>query len=173
MISGMHIEVVLAAVYAVFLAAVAFGLELLARHSHQRSKRYRNSGFTYFRDADAWECPAGQQLLRHQTDFQRRIVHYRAPADACNKCPLKNNCTDSNEGRILKSHLDSWIESELRRFHRGISLALLLLATIILLAEVIRHSARSDLLVVTSLLLPISLVETKLLASFFSHKTDS
>jgi hypothetical protein len=173
MISGMHVEVVLAAIYAAFLAAVAFGLELLARHSHQRSERYRNSGFTYFRDLDAWECPAGQQLLRHQTDYQRRIVHYRASADACNRCPLKNNCTDSNDGRLLKSHLDSWIESELRRFHRGISLALLLLATIILLAEAIRHSARYELLVVASLLLPISLVETKLLASFLSHKADS
>jgi len=173
MIFGMHIEVVLAAIYASFLAAVAFGLELLARHSHQRSKRYRNSGFTYFRDADAWECPAGQQLLRHRTDFERHIVHYRASAEACNRCSLKRNCTDSNEGRLLKSHLDSWIESELRRFHRGISLALLLLATIILLAEVIRHSARYELVVVASLLLPISLVETKLLAAFLSHKTDS
>lgn len=173
MISGMHVEVVLAAVYAIFLAAVALGLELLARHSHQRSKRYQHSGFTYFRDADAWECPAGQQLLRHQTDFQRRIVHYRAPADACNQCSLKINCTDSNDGRILKNHLDSWIESELRRFHRGISLALLLLATIILLAEVVRHANRPELLVVASLLLPISLVGTKLLASFLSHKTDS
>jgi hypothetical protein len=52
-------------------------------------------------------------------------------------------------------------------------LALLLLATIILLAEAIRHSARYELLVVASLLLPISLVETKLLASFLSRKTDS
>ena len=146
MISGMHVEVVLAAIYAAFLAAVAFGLELLAHHSHQRSKRYRNSGFTYFRDVDAWECPAGQQLPRHRTDFQRRIVHYRASAEACNRCSLKSNCTDSNEGRLLKSHLDSWIESELRRFHRGISLVLLLLATIILLAAVIRHSARHELL---------------------------
>jgi hypothetical protein len=147
-------------------------LELLARHSHQRSERYRNSGFMYFRASDSWECPAGQQLLRHQTDYQRRIVHYRVPADACNKCSLKNNCTDSNEGRLLKSRMDSWIESELRRFHRGISLTLLLLAGTILVAEAIRHSAHLDLLVIAGLLFPVGIAETKLIASFFSRKRD-
>lgn len=171
MIPGVHIEIVFAASYAIFLTAVALGLELLARHSHKRSERYRNSGFIYFQDRDAWECPAGQQLLRQGTGIQRRIVHYRASADACNRCALKNNCTDSNEGRILKSHLDSWVESELRRFHRGISITLLLLAAIILSAAAIRHSAHYELLVVASLLFPISMVETKLVFSFLSRKT--
>jgi len=173
MISGVHTEVVLAASYAIFLTTVAVGLELLARHSHKRSERYRNSGFTYFRDRDAWECPAGQQLLRQEMHYERRIIHYRAPAEACNRCALKNNCTDSNEGRVLKSHLDSWIESELRRFYRGISIVLLLLAAIILSAEAMRHSARYELLIVASLLLSISLVETKLVFSFLSRKTDA
>ena len=172
MISGVHTEVVLVASYAIFLTTVAVGLELLARHSHKRSERYRNSGFTYFHERDAWECPAGQQLLRQRTHHERRI-HYRAPAEACNRCALKNNCTDSNEGRVLKSHLDSWIESELRRFYRGISIVLLLLAAIILSAEAMRHSARYELLIVASLLLSISLVETKLVFSFLSRKTDA
>jgi hypothetical protein len=172
MISGVHIEVILAAGYVVFLVTVAFILELLARHSHQRSETYRNSGFIYFRESDAWECPAGQQLLRHETDFHRKIVHYRAPAAACNRCSLKNNCTDSNEGRLITSHLDSWIESELRRFHRGISLALLLLATILLITEIVRYSAQYDLLVSVGFLLPVSIAEAKLLASFLSPKRD-
>jgi hypothetical protein len=172
MILGVHIEIVLAASYAIFLTTVAVGLELLARHSHKRSEQYRNSGFTYFADRDAWECPAGQQLHRQATDHQRRIVHYRASPDACNRCSLKNNCTDSNEGRVLKRHLDSWIESELRRFHRGLSMTLLLLAAIILSAAGIRHSGHQELLVIGSLLFPISLVETKLVFSFLSRKTD-
>jgi len=166
MISGVHIEVVLGATYAIFLVAVAFVLELMARHSHQRSERYRNSGFVYFRDMDLWECPAGRQLLRIETDYQQRVVHYRAPADACNTCSLKNNCTDSNEGRLLRSHLDSWIESELRRFHRGISLALLLLATVILIAEAVRHATPRELLIVGCLLLPLGFAEAQLFNSF-------
>ena len=166
MILGVHVEVVLAASYAIFLVGVAFILEFLARHSHKRSERYRSSGFVYFQKMDLWECPAGRQLLRAETDYQRRIVQYRAPADACNACSLKNNCTDSNEGRLLESHLNSWIESELRRFHRGISLALLLLATVILLAETVRHAEPRELFVVGSLLIPLGISETKLVASF-------
>src|ERR1700720_2749535 len=120
MMSSVHVEVVLAASYAIFLGGAAFVLECLARHSHRRSDRYRHSGFMYVREMDVWECPAGRQLLRTGTDYQRRIVHYRAPADACNACSLKNNCTDSDDGRLLKRRLDSWVESELRRFHRAI-----------------------------------------------------
>ena len=170
MISGVHVEVVLAASYAVFLVAVAFVLEFLARHSHKRSESYRSSGFVYFQKMDLWECPAGRQLQRTETDYQRRIVHYRAPADACNACSLKNNCTDSNEGRLLKSHLDSWIESELRRFHRGISLVLLLLATVILIAETVRHAEPRELFLVGCLLLPVGVVEARLFASFLTRQ---
>lgn len=170
MISGLHLEVVLAAIYAVFLVGVAVVLELIARHSHKRSERYRNAGFAYFPKTDLWECPAGRQLLRIETDYQRRIVHYRAPAEACNACSLKNNCTDSDQGRLLKSHLDSWVESELRRFHRGISLALFLLATIILLAETIRHAEPREFLLVGCLLIPLGIAELKLFASFLTHQ---
>ena len=52
MISGVSVEVVLAASYALVLAAVAFVLELVARHSHERSERYRSSGFVYIQGRD-------------------------------------------------------------------------------------------------------------------------
>jgi hypothetical protein len=166
MMAGVHVEVVLAASYAIFLVGVAFILELLARHSHQRSERYRNAGFVYLQDMDVWECPASRQLRRAATDYQRRVVHYRAPADACNACSLKNNCTDSNDGRLLKTHLDSWVESELRRFHRGISLVLLVLATLILAAETVRYGAPRELFLVACVLVPVGIAETQLFLSF-------
>ena len=170
MMSGVHVEVVLAASYAIFLAGVAFILELLARHSHQRSERYRNSGFVYLHDLDVWECPANRHLRRIATDHQRRVVHYRAPADACNACALKRHCTDSDEGRLLKRPLDSWVESELRRFHRGISLVLLVLATLILIAETVRHGEPREVLFVVCLLVPIGLAETRLFVSFLTRQ---
>lgn len=170
MISGVHVEVILAASYAMFLVGVAFTLECLARHSHNRSERYRNAGFVYFQKMDLWECPANRQLLRAETDHKRHIVHYRAPAEACNSCSLKNNCTDSNEGRTLKSHLDSWIESELRRFHRGISLILLFLATVILISETFRHSEFLELSLVGCLLIPVGLAEGRLFVSFLTRE---
>lgn len=169
MIVGIHAEVLLAAGYAAFLGAVALCLEWLARHSHKRSERYHNAGFIYLHKLDLWECPAGRQLVRSKVDYQRRIVEYRADADTCNACSLKNNCTDSNEGRRLESRLDSWVESELRRFHRGISLALLLLAITILVAEAFRHGGLRDLILLGCLLLPLGLAELKFLAAFLAR----
>src|SRR6516162_935266 len=155
MIYGMHIEVVLAAAYALLLVGVAAVLEYLARHSHRRSEHYRNSGFTYKRKLDVWECPTGHHLTRVQTDFERKIARYRAPAHKCNVCHCKKDCTDSHDGRELESRLDSWVQSELRRFHRGISLVLLLLASLILAAEIFRYHAVADWILLGLLLLSI------------------
>src|SRR5262252_1839347 len=113
MIAGIHLEVWLAAGYAALLGVIAWALEWVARHSHKHSEQYRDSGFVYRREMDLWDCPAGRQLTRDEVDYQRRVVYYRAPAHTCNECALKNNCTDSNDGRVLESRLDSWIESEL------------------------------------------------------------
>jgi hypothetical protein len=170
MISGVHIEVVLAASYAIFLVGIALILELLARHSHQRSERYRNAGFVYVQDLDVWECPASRQLRRTATVYERRLAHYRAPADTCNACALKKNCTDSSDGRLLMRHLDSWVESELRRFHRGISLVLFVLATLILVAETVRHGEPREVFLVVCLLVPIGLAETQLFISFLTRQ---
>ncbi len=161
MISGIHTEVVLALGYAAFLGSAAFLLEFLARHSHKRSHNYANAGFVFFRERDVWECPAGKQLARADTDYRRNVVYYRAPADACNSCSLKHNCTDSDEGRLLEHRLDSWVESELRRFHRGISLVLLFLAVVILVVESFRFSAPGDRLALASLLVPATIAALK------------
>ena len=138
MIHGVHIEVILAGGYALLLVGVAAILEWLARHSHRRSEHYRNSGFVYKQKLDVWECPTGHHLTREQTDFERKIALYRAPAHKCNACHCKKDCTDSGDGRVLESRLDSWLQSELRRFHRGVSLTLLALAVLILAAEMMR-----------------------------------
>lgn len=172
MIWDVHTEVFLALAYALFLMGVAFLLERLARRSQKRAEGYRNSGFVYFRELDYWECPAGHQLIQLQTDHQRRVTTYRAPASACNSCSLKLNCTDSNEGRVLERRLDTWIESELSQFHRGISLALLLLATLILLGEIVRYPALRDRESLVALLIPLGLAQLKLLPSLWPRHRE-
>jgi hypothetical protein len=162
---NIHTEVLLADGYALFLVGVAVILELAARHSHHRSQRYRNGGFVYQQALDVWECPTGHHLKREKTDFERRITHYRAPAHKCNACAFKKYCTDSDDGRLLESRLDSWLQSELSRFHRVISLALLLLAAIVLLAEMLRYRERTDCMALLILLLPISLAGSRYLVS--------
>jgi len=162
MIGGLHSEVFLALTYGLFLMAVAFLLEHLARRSQKRAEGYRISGFIYFSELDYWECPAGHQLVQVHTDYQRRVTSYRAPANACNSCSLKLNCTDSAEGRLLESRSDTWVESELRRFHRGMSLVLLLLAAIILAAEIFRYPQMRDREALVGLLLPLGLAQLRL-----------
>jgi hypothetical protein len=164
MIIGFHAEVLMAAGYSLFLAAVAALLEWLARHSHRRSEQMRVTGFRYRHEFDLWECPTGQPLRRHSTDHQRQIVRYRAPAHACNCCHKKPDCTDSDKGREIERRVNSWIESEIRRFHRGISLALLLLAGMILVAELVRYNQPRDSFLLGGVLIPITAAGVRLLA---------
>jgi hypothetical protein len=165
MIFGVHVEVLLAVIYASFLAATALVLELVARRSQRRAEDYRMSGFVYFRELDYFECPAGHQLVQLNMDHHRRTKSYRAPASACNSCPLKLNCTDSDDGRVLEKRWDTWIESELRRFHRGISMTLLSLATVLLMAEMFRYAQARDREVLAFLLVPLGFALFKLLPS--------
>ena len=109
--------------------------------------------------------PAGHQLIQLQTEHPRRVTTYRAPASACNPCTLKLNCTKSNEGRVLERWLDNWIESEPRQFHRGISLARLLLALLILRGEIVRYPALHDREALAALLVPLGWPQLKLLPS--------
>jgi hypothetical protein len=95
-------------------------------------------------------------------DSQRRVALHRAEAKSCNACVLKNNCTDSQEGRELDHHPDSWLQSEVRRFHRGISLALLFLAGLSLSLEIILQTATADLMVLLGAMVPVAIVTTRL-----------
>jgi hypothetical protein len=167
---SIDIEVLLAGAYAVFLLLVALALELVARHSHHRAKQMGVAGFRYHRHHDVWECPTGQQLKPIATDYARRLVRYRAPANICNKCSMKHLCTESDEGREIEHNPDSWLESELARFHRGISLSLLTLAALLLIVEMIRHQEATALLVIGPLLLAITLLGTQFFSAFFASR---
>ncbi|HXP87096.1 MAG TPA: hypothetical protein VN841_20365 [Bryobacteraceae bacterium] len=169
MSGGFDTEVLLAVAYAVFLAAVTAGLELAARHSHHRSERMRVAGFRYDPKLDLWTCPNDQKLLRAEMDFGRRVVVYRAQAHACNVCAMKSRCTDSDEGRTIEHAGDSWLRSELRHFHRGMSLALLLLAVVILAAEFVRHPGRSERLVLAGMAAAMLAIGIRLLAAFIDQ----
>jgi nitric oxide reductase large subunit len=54
--------------------------------------------------------------------------------------------------------------------HRGISLSLLLLAELLLVAEMIRHQRTTELLFLGFLLVPITLLETQLASAFFAAR---
>jgi hypothetical protein len=163
---GIDLNVLLACGYSVFLAAVAGVFELAARHSHHRSRRMRTVGFSYHPDLDIWKCPNGQHLYRAEVTQESTLVVYRAVAHECNSCPIKSRCTDSEEGRRIEVRPDSWVQSELRKFHRGLSLTLLLLAALILVVTILRQNNLTDQIFVAIPLLCITGVGLRLLIEF-------
>lgn len=120
--------------YAALLAASAAALEWAAARVHRRADAFRTAGFRYEAEHDRWRCPSDNLLHRREADHHRVRVVYRASAHVCNGCALKPQCTDSDQGRELVVEPGAWVESTMARFHRGVSLTLLLLAELVLAA---------------------------------------
>ena len=167
-----HPEVLLMAGYAVFLLAVSVGLDLLARHSHNRSERYRTAGFTYHHKSDAWVCPEDQILTRSEVDHDRRLVRYRGRPQICNHCPTKTDCTDSDEGREVVRAMDPWPHSEAGRFHRGISLSVAGIAALILTFELVRNHSPAEILVLGTALVVTGTVARHMHKAFCASSTN-
>lgn len=85
--------------------------------------------------------------MRSEVDHERRLVRYRGRPQICNHCPVKADCTNSEEGREVGRAMDPWPHSEAGRFHRGISLSVVLVAALILAAELVRNHAPAELVV--------------------------
>jgi hypothetical protein len=164
---GINLEVLLAAGYSIFLASVAAILEFAARHSHERTRRIPTVGFSYHPELDFWRCPNDKHLYRVEVMGESSAVRYQAHAIHCNNCPIKTRCTDSEEGRVVEVRADSWLQSELRRFHRGLSLTLLLLADFILVVTMLRQNNVRDQLILILSLLCITGAGFRIFSTFF------
>ena len=149
----MSAEALAAAAYGGALVVGAFLLEWLSAHTHRRSLRYRTAGFVYDEDHDHWRCPEGEHLWPHEFDDERRLVRYRAKAHVCNACPRKGACTDSDHGREIVRPVDPWPHSEAGRFHRGISLLMVVLGLSIVVLEAARHHDGPELALLAGVLL--------------------
>jgi hypothetical protein len=165
----MSAEGILAAGYGVFLLVAALVIEWLSAHTHRRSLRYRTAGFTYDELHDHWRCPEGEDLWPHEFDYERRLVRYRARAHICNGCPRKEACTDSDRGREIVRPLDPWPHSEAGRFHRGLSLVLVVLALLVLCVALARNHGGANAAVLLGLLAVALAVGRWLLRDFRSH----
>jgi hypothetical protein len=164
-----HTEVWFAAGYSAFLVLCALGIEWLSAHTSRRALRWRTAGFTYDALHDRWWCPEGQDLWPHEFDDERRLVRYRAKPHICNRCPRKPDCTDSDRGREIVRPLDPWPHSEAGRFHRGLSLVLIVLAALIALLETARHHTAIEVVLLALLLGVTGLVGRLLLRDFRRH----
>jgi hypothetical protein len=162
-------EALLAAGYALVLAAGVGALEWLSAHTHRRAMLWRTAGFEYDEHHDAWLCPEGEHLWPHEFDHERRLVRYRARPQVCNGCPVKHACTDSDQGREVVRALDPWPHSEAGRFHRGISLVLIVLALLVLGVGAVRNTSPADLALLAGVLVACLLIGRRLVRDFRAH----
>jgi heme A synthase len=167
------VEYVLMLGYAVALALIAFLLEIAARHAHQRSLNTSTAGFTYHPERDIWQCPRDQHLFPVFSDSAKGVVVYRAPASACNTCRSKAACTDSNHGREIERRTTNGLEYGMQRFHRAMSLTLLLLASVILVTEMLRADNLYPRLVLGAVLAAFCIVMWRLGMAMRTSRTDS
>jgi len=159
-------ETVAATAYAAFLVAFALGLDALGHHTHERSGRFRTQGFSYDAGLDLWVCPEGELLRAFAIDHRHRVARYRARPMICNACPAKDGCTDSEEGREIVRPMDPWPHSEAGRFHRGISVVLLGLSSVIALAGILLTPSFPDLIPLGSMLTVSVLVGLRMARAF-------
>ena len=152
------LECILMLGYAVSLALIALLLEWVAHHAHRRTLGLSTAGFTYHPEQDIWRCPEDQRLLPVFSDSVRRTVTYRAPAAACNACPSKAACTDSSQGREIERSNLSGLEYGMKRFHRAVSLTLLVLAGLIILVELFRTAGLYPKIALASMLMMFCVV---------------
>jgi hypothetical protein len=108
--------------YVLAATGAARAIELLARWHFARARAYHQRGFEYDADADHYRCPGGERLTLHQYQADRRLAVYRAPKHACNACAMKSACTPHDEGRHLYRSMSEWAETDVGRFHLGVSL---------------------------------------------------
>ncbi len=168
----MSAETLLAAGYSLALLMSAGVLEWLSAHTHRRSLRYRTAGFEYQPHHDLWVCPEGEDLRPHEVDHERRLVRYRARAHACNRCPLKEHCTDSDQGREVVRPLDPWPHSEAGRFHRAIAVMLVVLAGLVAAVALARNHGAAEAGLLVGLLGMSALVARLLLRDLRSHPAN-
>lgn len=118
----------LGAGYGVALLLIAHLIDQMARRAANRMQQDRNGGFVYHESHDAWLCPEDQWLYPKSFDPDNRVMRYRGLPLVCNSCPVKDTCTNSDDGREMRRHVDPWPASESARFHRGIACAVSVLA---------------------------------------------
>ena len=71
----------------------------------ERYEVWSASHFRYEPQADQYRCPQGQMLQRVGVVNPDGRQLYRAPAAICNACPVKVQCTTSNQGRRVYRHV--------------------------------------------------------------------
>jgi transposase len=80
-------------------------IEKTHRGSGRQKGIFPKEAFSYDPQTDTFLCPAGQILRRRNYNKKRKQYEYKAPAKTCLQCELRDQCTQSKNGRSLKRHV--------------------------------------------------------------------
>jgi transposase len=84
----------------------------------ERTPYFGPSKFTYEAEADVYHCPDGKTLRRNHVRYNEAKIQYRGKAGECNACPLKAQCTASDEGRTIQRSLYEAYLDRVRAYHQ-------------------------------------------------------
>lgn len=157
------VTVLLVSAYAAVLLVVAWLFDHMGRKSAHRSAEWRTGNFVYHDDQDAWRCHEDQWLWPASFDPDKRVIRYQGQHAICGRCPAKEECSPTPGPRELTRQLDPWPHSEAGRFHRGISLAVGVVAIFMSTAMLLGAKNAADYIVLSATIF-VSLVATVPLA---------
>jgi hypothetical protein len=83
----------------------------------KRTSVYGKQAFRYDPERDIYMCPNNAILPLHTHAYNEREKRYQANAATCNACPLKPQCTTSDQGRLLKRSFDEEYLEQVRAYH--------------------------------------------------------
>lgn len=144
------VNVLLVSGYAAVLLVVAWLFDRMGHKSAQRSAEWRTGNFVYHEDQDAWRCHEDQWLWPASFDPDKRVIRYQGQHAICGRCPAKDECSPTPGPRELTRQVDPWPHSEAGRFHRGISLAVAVVAIFMSTAMLLGAKGAADYIVLAA-----------------------
>jgi hypothetical protein len=83
----------------------------------KRTTVFGKEAFRYDPERDVYMCPNNALLPLHTHAYTERVKRYQADAATCNACPLKAQCTTSDQGRVFKRSFDEEYLEQVRAYH--------------------------------------------------------
>ncbi len=77
--------------------------------------RFGKQDFRYVAEDDVYVCPAGARLTYHMTSEEAGKTLHRYSTNACQACPLKDQCTPGKERRISRWEHETLLEEVQQR----------------------------------------------------------
>ncbi len=84
----------------------------------KRTPFFGKQAFTYDPERNSYTCPGGTELHFRHPAYTKRVDIYQADAAACNACPLKPTCTESDAGRVVSRSFDEDYLDRVRSYHQ-------------------------------------------------------